>query len=56
MVKKCGAEKVYIIATHGVLSADSVKEIQACSSVYKVKVHNLLMLSYRRLELTHTFE
>jgi ribose-phosphate pyrophosphokinase len=37
MVKKCGAEKVYIIATHGVLSGDSVKEIAACDSVYKVK-------------------
>jgi len=45
MVKKCGAEKVYIIATHGVLSADSVKEIQACSSVYKLVVTNTFPLT-----------
>jgi ribose-phosphate pyrophosphokinase len=36
LVKKCGADKVYIIATHGVLSGDAVKKIEACDSVYKV--------------------
>lgn len=36
LVKKCGADKVYIIATHGVLSGDAIKKIQACDSVYKV--------------------
>jgi len=40
MVKKCGAEKVYIIATHGVLSGDSVNQISACDSVYKLVVTN----------------
>lgn len=37
LVKKCGADKVYIIATHGVLSGDAIQKIEACDSVYKVK-------------------
>ena len=37
LVHKCGASKVYIIATHGVLSGDSIQKIQACDSVYKVR-------------------
>lgn len=36
LVKKCGADKVYIIATHGVLSGDAIKKIEACDSVYRV--------------------
>jgi phosphoribosylpyrophosphate synthetase len=36
LVKKCGADKVYIIATHGVLSGEAIKKIEACDSVYKV--------------------
>jgi ribose-phosphate pyrophosphokinase len=36
LVKKCGADKVYLIATHGVLSGDAIKKIEACDSVYKV--------------------
>ncbi|KAG2230435.1 hypothetical protein INT48_009181, partial [Thamnidium elegans] len=40
LVKKCGADKVYIIATHGVLSGDAIKKIQACDSVYKLVVTN----------------
>ncbi|KAH8554656.1 phosphoribosyltransferase-like protein [Umbelopsis sp. PMI_123] len=44
MVKKCGAEKVYIIATHGVLSGDSVNQIVACDSVYKLVITNTFPL------------
>ncbi|KAI8331027.1 phosphoribosyltransferase-like protein [Chlamydoabsidia padenii] len=40
LVHKCGAEKVYIIATHGVLSGESVQKIQACDSIYKLVVTN----------------
>lgn len=46
LVKKCGAEKVYIIATHGVLSGDAVQQIENCDSVYRVKqcrLHSLLV-------------
>lgn len=38
LVKKCGASKVYIIATHGLLSGDSCQQIENCDSVYKVMV------------------
>ncbi|KAI8988697.1 phosphoribosyltransferase-like protein [Pilobolus umbonatus] len=40
LVKKCGADKVYIIATHGVLSGDSITKIEACKSVHKLVVTN----------------
>ncbi|KAI8391635.1 phosphoribosyltransferase-like protein [Radiomyces spectabilis] len=40
LVKKCGADKVYIIATHGVLSGQSIQQIEACDSVYKLVVTN----------------
>ncbi|ORZ21620.1 phosphoribosyltransferase-like protein [Absidia repens] len=40
LVNKCGADKVYIIATHGVLSGESVQKIQACDSIYKLVVTN----------------
>ncbi|CAM0142583.1 hypothetical protein VKS41_001887 [Umbelopsis sp. WA50703] len=51
MVKKCGAEKVYIIATHGVLSGDSVKEIAACDSVYKLVVTNTFPIPEEKKEI-----
>ena len=38
LMKKCGAAKVYIIATHGVLSGDAVEKIENCDSVYKVRI------------------
>lgn len=38
LVKKCGADKVYIIATHGVLSGDAAQQIQNCDSVHKVRM------------------
>ncbi|KAI8139871.1 phosphoribosyltransferase-like protein [Fennellomyces sp. T-0311] len=40
LIKKCGAAKVYIIATHGVLSGDACEKIQNCDSVYKLVVTN----------------
>ncbi|EGF84286.1 hypothetical protein BATDEDRAFT_18588 [Batrachochytrium dendrobatidis JAM81] len=37
-LKKCEAEKVYIIATHGILSGDALKEIEECSAVDEASV------------------
>nr|KAJ3417993.1 hypothetical protein HK105_000509 [Polyrhizophydium stewartii] len=39
-LKKCEAEKVYIIATHGILSGDALQEIEECSAVDEVIVTN----------------
>ncbi|KAF7723009.1 hypothetical protein EC973_002425 [Apophysomyces ossiformis] len=50
LVKKCGAEKVYIIATHGVLSGDSVKRIQACEEVHKLVVTNTFPIPEEKLD------
>ena len=36
LMKKCNAKRVYAIATHGILSDDSIKEIERCNSIYQV--------------------
>ncbi|KAI9027596.1 phosphoribosyltransferase-like protein [Phycomyces nitens] len=40
LVGKCGAARVYLIATHGVLSGDAIERIEACESVYRLVVTN----------------
>ncbi|KAI8062228.1 ribose-phosphate pyrophosphokinase [Gongronella butleri] len=50
LVYKCGAAKVYIIATHGVLSGDSVAKIQACESVHKLVVTNTFPIPNAKME------
>ncbi|CAO3652308.1 unnamed protein product [Cunninghamella blakesleeana] len=50
LVNKCGAAKVYIIATHGVLSADSVQKIQACENVHKLVVTNTFPIPSSKLQ------
>ncbi|ORX63088.1 phosphoribosyl pyrophosphokinase [Hesseltinella vesiculosa] len=50
LIKKCGAAKVYIIATHGVLSGDSVQKIMDCESVYKLVVTNTFPLPVAKKE------
>ncbi|KAI9359087.1 phosphoribosyltransferase-like protein [Pilaira anomala] len=50
LVKKCGADKVYIIATHGVLSGDAIKKIQACDSVYKLVVTNTFPIPKEKID------
>jgi len=37
LMKKCSAKRVYVIATHGILSGDSIKEIERCKSIYQVR-------------------
>ncbi|KAL1934830.1 hypothetical protein VTP01DRAFT_7012 [Rhizomucor pusillus] len=50
LVKKCGAEKVYIIATHGVLSGDAVQQIENCESVYRLVVTNTFPIPKEKIE------
>ncbi|KAL1921472.1 uncharacterized protein VTP21DRAFT_11188 [Calcarisporiella thermophila] len=40
LVTKCKAKKVYIIATHALLSGNSVDAIEACQNVHQVVVTN----------------
>ncbi|KAI9259327.1 phosphoribosyltransferase-like protein [Sporodiniella umbellata] len=47
--KKCQADKVYILATHGLLSGDAVQKIEACDSIYKVIVTNTYPISKEKL-------
>jgi ribose-phosphate pyrophosphokinase len=55
LVKKCGADKVYIIATHGVLSGDSINKIEACDSVYKLVVTNTFPLPKEKMDQCSKF-
>lgn len=41
---KCGARKVYIIATHGILSGDALAQIEACQAVDAVRLFVLLVI------------
>jgi len=33
-------KRVYVIATHGILSDDSIKEIECCKSIYQLVITN----------------
>jgi ribose-phosphate pyrophosphokinase len=37
LMKKCHAKRVYVIATHGILSNNSINEIESCKSIYQVR-------------------
>ncbi|KAI8332158.1 phosphoribosyltransferase-like protein [Choanephora cucurbitarum] len=50
LVHKCGADKVYIIATHGVLSGDAIQKIEACESVYKLIVTNTFPIPKEKMD------
>ncbi|KAI9225564.1 MAG: phosphoribosyltransferase-like protein [Piptocephalis tieghemiana] len=43
---KCGARKVYIIATHGILSGDALAQIEACQAVDAVRLFLVVTNSY----------
>lgn len=44
-LKNCGAQKIILIATHGILSGDSVELIQACDAVDEVFIGCLFIFS-----------
>ncbi|KAI9253005.1 phosphoribosyl synthetase-associated domain-containing protein [Sporodiniella umbellata] len=50
LVKKCGADKVYIIATHGVLSGNAIQKIEDCASVHKLVVTNTFPMPKEKME------
>ncbi|CAG8515685.1 8433_t:CDS:2 [Paraglomus occultum] len=42
-LKKCDAKCIYVIATHGILSGDSIKNIENCSAINKRLSEELIM-------------
>uniref|UniRef100_A0A1D1XLR5 Ribose-phosphate pyrophosphokinase 1 n=1 Tax=Anthurium amnicola TaxID=1678845 RepID=A0A1D1XLR5_9ARAE len=40
LMKNCKAKRVYVIATHGILSDDSIKEIDRCRSIHQLVITN----------------
>ncbi|CAG8451900.1 103_t:CDS:2 [Ambispora gerdemannii] len=45
---RCNAKKVYVIATHGILSGDSIKEIENCQSIHQLVVTNSFPISLEK--------
>ncbi|RIA96469.1 phosphoribosyltransferase-like protein [Glomus cerebriforme] len=45
LMKKCNAKRVYVIATHGILSDDSIKEIERCKSIHQLVITNTFPIS-----------
>ncbi|KAI8884636.1 phosphoribosyl pyrophosphokinase [Backusella circina FSU 941] len=56
LFNKCGAAKVYIIATHGVLSGDSIQKIEACDSVHKLVVTNTFPIPKNKVDQSSKLE
>ncbi|KAG0761834.1 hypothetical protein G6F57_014760 [Rhizopus arrhizus] len=50
LMNKCGADKVYIIATHGVLSGSAIQKIEECESVYKLVVTNTFPIPKTKMD------
>ncbi|KAI9298480.1 ribose-phosphate pyrophosphokinase 1 [Neoconidiobolus thromboides FSU 785] len=48
LINKHGAAKVFIIATHGVLSGDSLTKLEECSTIHKVVVTNTYPIPVER--------
>jgi ribose-phosphate pyrophosphokinase len=55
-MNKCGAAKVYIIATHGVLSGDSIQKIEACDSVHRLVVTNTFPIPKEKMDQSSKLE
>lgn len=45
LVDKCGAKKVYLIATHGILSGNALQEVENCDAVHAVIVFKILFMN-----------
>ncbi|ORX65650.1 phosphoribosyl pyrophosphokinase [Basidiobolus meristosporus CBS 931.73] len=42
LMQNCGAQRVYIVATHGILSGDSLTKLEKSNSVYQVVITNTI--------------
>ncbi|KAK9759427.1 ribose-phosphate pyrophosphokinase 1 [Basidiobolus ranarum] len=53
LYKRCRAIRVYVVATHGLLSGDSLRELEECSSIYQIVVTNTIAIpESKRVNLT----
>lgn len=43
-LKKCEAAKVYIVATHGILSENALRQIEVCSAIDGVRISGFYLL------------
>lgn len=48
LLKGQGAAKVFVVATHGILSDDSLQEFESCPYIDQVIVTNAYPISYRK--------
>ncbi|CAH1761208.1 3530_t:CDS:2 [Entrophospora sp. SA101] len=49
LMMKCNAKRVYVIATHGILSGDSLNEIEKCKSIYQLVITNSFPVPQEKL-------
>ncbi|KAJ3194289.1 hypothetical protein HK101_003059 [Irineochytrium annulatum] len=52
-LKRCEAKRVVIIATHGILSGDALKEIEECEAVDEIAVTNSYPMNEERRSTCH---
>ncbi|KAI9220265.1 ribose-phosphate pyrophosphokinase 1-like protein [Blastocladiella britannica] len=53
LLRRRGASRVYVLATHGLLSGDALTELEACDAVYQVIVTNSYPISTEKQALTN---
>lgn len=56
LVKNCGAEKVYVVATHGLFQGSCLEQIEACTCIYRVVVTNTYPVTPQQLARTTKLE
>lgn len=56
LVKNCGADKVYVVATHGLFQGSCLQQMESCDCIYKIVVTNTYPLTASQLESTTKLE
>ncbi|CCG81282.1 Ribose-phosphate pyrophosphokinase [Taphrina deformans PYCC 5710] len=56
LVKNCGAERVYVVATHGLFQGTCLAQMQACDCIYRIVVTNTYPLTPDQYRATDKLE
>jgi ribose-phosphate pyrophosphokinase len=47
-LRKCEADKVYIIATHGILSGEALRQVETCSAIDGIIITNSYPIAHEK--------
>ncbi|AGO12435.1 AaceriAER083Cp [[Ashbya] aceris (nom. inval.)] len=50
MVKNCGAQRVYVVATHGIFTGDCLEQLEQSDAIYQVIVTNTYPIDRERMK------